>query len=589
MAKKTAKGSKGSKALEKAQNHLFYGDNLTLLNQGVVEDESIDLVYLDPPFNSARDYNVLFQEKDGSKSAAQIKAFEDTWEWNTEAAAAYHAVVEEGGKVSEVMQAFKKMLGESDMLAYLAMMAPRLKRLYETLKDSGTLWLHCDPTASHYLKALLDAVFANGLYLNEIIWKRSSAHSDAKQGMKRCGKIHDTLLVYAKSPEYTWNTIYTDYTDEYLASEYKHVDKDGRYYKETDLTAAKPGGDVSYEWRVKRKLGTLEWGADLDDEWERKPKKNWEYFGVPPYENRYWAYKKENIKEFAKSGNLIHRKTGMPRLVQYADEMPGIPLQDLWDDIPPASGDESLGYPTQKPIALLERVIMASTNPGDTVLDAFCGCGTTIAAASKLDRKWVGMDITHLAINLIKSRLIEMYGKNVSFDVVGAPTTLEGAEELAHSDPYGFQWWAAGLVGARGIDKKKGADKGIDGRMYIHDGTGAGKTHQIILSVKAGQLQATYVRDLAGVVQREKADIGVMISFETPTKKMYTEAASHGFYTSAWGTHPKIQLLTIEDLLNGADISRPQTAGINKTFKTAKKVGTGKSKDKKHVDQETLF
>ncbi|MBA2684141.1 MAG: restriction endonuclease [Gemmatimonadaceae bacterium] len=553
-------------------NLLYYGDNIDVLRRHV-KDESVDLVYLDPPFNSARSYNVLFKEQDGARASAQIKAFEDTWRWDASASVSYHEIVEAGGQVSEVMQAFRRIVGDSDMLAYLAMMAPRLVELRRALKHSGSLYLHCDPTASHYLKLLLDAVFGPERLLNEITWKRSHAHSDTAQGMKRCGKIRDILLLYTKSEQYTWNTLYTPYSDWHLESEYRHTGIDGRRFKETDLSAAKPGGDVEYDWRVKRcNADGVRWVADLDEEW-RSPRKDYQYLAVRPYVGRYWAYSKDNLVQMAKDGRLIHRETGMPRLMQFADEMPGIPLQDLWDDIDPinAKARERLGYPTQKPEALLDRIIMTSSNVGDLVLDPFCGCGTAIASAQRLERNWVGIDVTHLAINLIKSRLKDAHGEAAQFRVVGEPTTLADAEELARTDPYQFQWWALGLVGARPAEQKKGADKGIDGRLYFHDGTAAGKTKSLIISVKAGHVTVSQVRDLVGVLQREKAEIGVLISFEEPTKPMRTEAASAGLYDSPWGRHPRMQLLTVGELLEGKGIDYPRTAGTNQTFKQAPK------------------
>ena len=401
---------------------------------------------------------MLFAEKDGTRSASQFKAFEDTWEWNQAAAETYEEIVERGGRVSDVMQAFRRFLGTNDMLAYLTMMAPRLVELHRVLKPSGTLYLHCDPTASHYLKLLLDAIFGPQRILNEITWKRSSAHSDTKQGMRRCGKIRDTLLLYTKSDDYTWNTIYTLYTEEYLESEYRHIAIDGRRYKETDLTAARPGGDTEYDWRVKRKRDSSErWQPDLEEEF-KVPKPDYEYSAIRPYHGRYWAYSRKNMEEFTRSGQLIHRKTGMPRLMQFSDSMPGIPLQDLWDDIPPESGGNDLGYPTQKPMALLERIILSSSNEGDTVLDPFCGCGTTIAVAQVLNRNWIGIDITHLAIGLIKSRLRDHFGDGVSqtYQVVGEPVSVPDAKELAKEDPYQFQWWALGLVSAAlGTEKRQ--------------------------------------------------------------------------------------------------------------------------------------
>jgi len=327
-------------------NHLYYGDNLEVLREHV-NDETVDLIYLDPPFNSKANYNVLFKSPEGTQSQAQIEAFEDTWHWNDSAERAFDEVMASGnGEAAELLRSMRMFLKENDMMAYLTMMAIRLLKLHCVLKPTGILFLHCDPNASHYLKLILDSIFGVKRFLNEISWKRSSAHSDSKQGMKRCGRIHDIIFIYSKTEEYTWNTLYTPYTPEYLESEYRHVAPDDRRYKETDLTAAKPGGDVEYEWRVKRSLAPgARWEADLSDEY-KTPKDDYAYKFVVPYDGRYWGYSKTNLIGFAKSGHLIHRKTGMPRLVQYADDMPGIALQDLWDDIPPVAGNQDLGYQT---------------------------------------------------------------------------------------------------------------------------------------------------------------------------------------------------------------------------------------------------
>lgn len=377
----------------------------------------------------------------------------------------------------------------------------------------------------------------------EIIWQRSTAHSDTKQGMKQPGRIHDVLLFYTRSNEWTWNPVYLPYTQEYIESHYSNIEPGtGRRFRKGDLTANKPGGDTSYEWN-----------------------------GVRPYKGRYWAYSKEKMEAFAATGRLIYTKTGMPEYKRYLDEMPGVPLQDIWADIPPVNSQavERLGYPTQKPEALLERIIQASSNLGDTVLDPFCGCGTAVSTAQRLGRRWIGIDITHLAISLIKARLKGAYGEEVTYRVIGEPTTIEDAEVLAESDPYQFQWWALGLVGARPVEQKKGADKGIDGRLYFHEGDG--KTKQIILSVKAGKVGRDQVHSLGGVRVREKAEMGVLISSERPTKPMREEAASAGFYESPWGKHPRIQLLTVGELLEGKRIDYPQTAGVNRTYKQAPK------------------
>lgn len=544
-------------------NRLYYGDNLDVLRRHV-DDESVDLVYLDPPFNSNASYNVLFAEHDGTKAASQIKAFEDTWEWDESAARAYEEIVEDGGRVSQAMQAFRTLLGDSDMLAYLAMMAPRLVELHRALKPTGSIYLHCDPTASHYLKMLMDAVFGPTHFRTEIVWKRSSAHSDTKQGRRQHGRIHDVLLFYTKGDEWKWTPIYTPYDSEYVEQFYRHKDLDGRRYRLGDLTG--PGGAA-------------------------KGNPSYKVMGV----TRYWRYSKEKMNELIAAGRIVQTRPGaVPQYKRYLDEMAGVPLQDVWTDLRPigAQAAERLGYPTQKPESLLERIIRSSSEEGNVVLDAFCGCGTTIAAAQKLNRRWIGIDITHLAITLIKTRLDDIYREHqaaanirTTYRVVGEPVSVPDAEKLAVDDPYQFQWWALGLVGARPVEQKKGADKGIDGRIYFHEGPG--KTKQIILSVKAGKLHATYVRDLRGVLEREKAEIGVLISLDEPTGPMRKEAASAGFYTSPWGKHPRLQILTVADLLGGKAINRPP-AQTSTTFKRAPKDTTAKEQPQRlrSVDEQ---
>src|ERR1041385_908762 len=526
-----------------SHNVLYYGDNLEVLRR-YVKDETVDLVYLDPPFNSQQDYNVLFASKDGRQAAAQIQAFEDTWGWDEAAAKQYEETVEGGGKVSEVLQALRLFLGTSDMLAYLTMMAPRLTELHRALKSTGVLYLHCDPTASHYLKLLLDAVFGPEQFRSEIIWKRTSAHSSAN----RFGPIHDTILFYSKGRDHKWNKLYTPHDPEYVEAFYRHVDADGRRYRLSDLTAAGVRhGSSGKPWH----------GIDVTAK------------------GNHWKFTIENLEELDKAGRIYWPKKegGVPAYKRYLDEVKGVQLQDVWTDIAPigAQAAERLGYPTQKPEALLERIIAASSDPGDVVLDPFCGCGTTIAAAEKLQRNWIGIDITFLAIALIKSRLETAYGGAAEYTVIGEPTTVEDAKVLAESEPYQFQAWALGLVGARptgGI--KKGADKGIDGRLYFH--VGDDTTRQIIISVKAGALPANYVRDLRGVIEREKAEAGVLISFEEPTKAMRAEAASAGFFDSPWGKFPRMQLRTVAELLDGKGIDYPRTAGVNVTLKAAPRV-----------------
>ena len=523
-------------------NSLYYGDNLDILRR-YVQDESADLIYLDPPFNSNQTYNILFQEKDGSQSASQIKAFGDTWHWDETAARSYEETVEAGGQVSEAMQAFRKLLGTNDMLAYMSMMAPRLLELRRVLKPTGSLYLHCDSTASHYLKLLLDSIFGTVYFRNEVIWKRTSAHNDPK----RYGRNTDTLFYFSKDEKWTWNKQFTKHDEDYLAR-FRHTDEDGRIWTDDNLTAkGLSGGGYEYEYKGVKSL---------------------------------WRCPKETMKRLDKEGRLHFTSRGGIRIKRYLEETEGVPLQALWDDISPinSQSQERLGYPTQKPVALLERIIQASSNEGDVVLDPFCGCGTTIAAAQKLGRRWIGIDITQLAISLIRYRLGDSFGKDCRFEVIGEPTSLPDATALAEQDPYQFQWWALGLVRARPADEKKGADRGIDGRLYFHDEGKGGKTKQIIFSVKAGKVTVSHIRDLVGVISREKAELGAFLSLEPPTSPMRREAASAGFYESPWGKHPRIQLLTIEDLLGGKSIDYPQATDV--TFKKAQRVSYNPSEQK---------
>ena len=524
-------------------NLLYYGDNLDILRR-YVKDESVDLIYLDPPFKSNQDYNVLFKERNGSQSAAQIHAFEDTWQWDESAALAYKEIVEAGGKVSQAMQAFRTYLGANDMLAYLAMMAPRLVELRRVLKPTGSIYLHCDPTASHYLKILMDAVFGPQRFVNEIVWKRSDAHSDAKQGATHLGRIHDVILFYTRTDTATFNVIHLPLPESTVKNWYRNIEPlTGRLFNKADVTG--PGGAAKgnphYEWK-----------------------------GV----TRYWRYSKERMSQLDAAGKLVYSKSGMPYEKRYLDESKGVPVQDWWGDIDMLRGitvgGERLGYPTQKPEALLERLIKVSSKVGDTVLDPFGGCGTAVIAAQRLDRRWIGIDITHLAITLMKKRLYDTFGKDAQFQVIGEPTDVAGAEALAKQDPYQFQWWALGLVDARPAEGKKGADKGIDGRIYFHDEQDEGKTKQVILSVKAGHTGVAHVHELRGVIEREQAAIGVLISMQEPTGPMRTEAADAGFYHSpGWNMDcPRIQLRTIAELLAGKGLDVPPQQA---TFKEAPK------------------
>jgi site-specific DNA-methyltransferase (adenine-specific) len=528
-------------------NLLYYGDNLDVLRRHI-KDDTVDLVYLDPPFKSNQDYNVLFAEKDGTRSASQFKAFEDTWEWNQAAAAMYEEIVESGGRVSSVLQSFRRFLGTNDLLAYLTMMAPRLVELHRVLKSTGSLFLHCDQTASHYLKLLLDAIFGPDNFRNEIVWKRKAGRGETNSAAIRFGVTTDTLLFYAKSHATRFNRQYRESNPDYIESKFTHFTPDGRRYRLDNITSPSYRYNLIYEYKGYQ----------------------------PPAKG--WAVSRERMEQMEAEGRLYLPPDKAKRIQRkrFLDELAGETVDSLWDDIPPinSQAQERLGYPTQKPEALLERVIMASTNEGMTVLDPFCGCGTAAAVAQRLKRNWIGIDITHLAIGLIKSRLRDAFGDEISkaYSVIGEPVSEQDASELAKEDPYQFQWWALGLVGARPIEQKKGSDQGIDGRLYFHDEPEGGKTKQIILSVKSGRVNVSFVRDLRGVIEREKAEIGVLLALEEPTRPMMSEAASAGFYRSPWGNHPRLQILTIAEILNGKGIDYPHPSNV--TFKRAPKAET---------------
>jgi len=527
-----------------AANTLYYGDNLDILRR-YVADESVDLVYLDPPFNSNANYNVLFKEHSGEQAASQIRAFEDTWTWSMEAELALEAMIVEGGQVSVAMQSFRKLLGTSNMMAYLSMMAPRLVELRRVLKPTGSIYLHCDPTASHYLKLLMDAVFGAERFRNEVVWKRSFGHGDSRKNM---GRSHDVLLYYTKSNTYTLNRFFHAHDQKYLDTFFRFTDERG-VYKRENLNSPSPRPNLTYPYK----------GYD------------------PP--EMGWRVNLERMQQLDAEGRLYFppKKAGRIKKKVYLHELEGQPMTDMWSDIQGLSAPdrERLGYPTQKPLALLERIVLASSNEGDVVLDPFCGCGTAIDAAQKLGRRWIGIDVTYLAIALIRRRLRDAYGESIddAYEVIGEPASVSDAKVLAAADPYQFQWWALDQVHARGVERKKGADKGIDGRIYFHEGDSS-DVKQIIISVKAGHTHRAHVHELRGVVDREEAVIGVLISMQDTTKPMREEAATAGFYTSPWGKHPRLQLLTVEELLAGNGIDCPPLRHVSQTFKKAPKTKT---------------
>jgi len=529
-------------------NRLYFGDNLKWLSdRKEFPDASVDLVYLDPPFNSNADYNVLFHEPSGSVSQAQFHAFTDTWSW-ADAAETYHAFIDNCPNVAvvELMEAFHSFLRNSPMMAYLAMMAPRLVELHRVLKESGSLYLHCDPTASSYLRLLLDGIFEAENLRNEVIWKRTIAKGLTS---KRLPRNHDIILSYQKTNDAFWNEdeIFQPYDetnlDEKTAGKYCHRDENGRLYRLDSLINPNPN----------------------------RPNLTYEFLGV----TRVWRWTRDRMQKAYEAGLVVQTKPGtVPQGKRYLDEQRGRPLDDVWADISPLNSQaiERLGYPTQKPLALLERIITLATNPGDVVLDPFCGCGTSIHAAQKLGRQWIGIDITYLAINLIKRRLKDAFGEEIEYEEKGQPTDFAGAKQLAENDKFQFQHWALSLIGARPLKEGegKGADRGVDGLLYFYETErkdlinrikedapvlrkDAAYREKIIVQVKGGGVGRSDVATLVGDVNNQKAAGGVLVTLDKPSKQMRTEAADAGRYSSKlWHDkdYPRIQILTVEGLLN---------------------------------------
>ncbi len=549
-------------------NKLYYGDNLAVLREQIA-DESVDLVYLDPPFNSKATYNVLFRAPSGEKSRAQIEAFDDTWHWNDQAEEAYWQVLNgPSADAAKMLRAMREFLGENDMMAYLTMMAVRLIELHRVLKTTGSLYLHCDPTASHFLRILLDATFGKTNFRSEIIWKRTSAHS----GAKRWGPVHDTIFFYAKSDDNVWNPVYETYDKSYVEDFYRHKDDQG-VFRLSDLTGAgRRAGESGQPWR----------GVD------------------PAPKDRHWAIPLVMLTRMGLNGELDRMTTqekldfldeegliywpkegGVPQVKRYLEQQPGMTIQDVITDIKPVSthAKERLGYPTQKPVALLERIVSASSNEGDVVLDPFCGCGTTVHAAQKLGRKWTGIDVTHLAVALVERRVREAFGTRAAFTTYGVPKDLAGARALAEKDKFEFERWAVTLIpDAQPYKSKGGGDKGVDGILYFK--LGKKQSGKAVISVKGGKtIKPSEIRDLKGTMEREKAAMGLFLTLAEPSRQMIAEAASAGFVDLTTGlgvkTFPKIQILTIEGLMNG---ERPSLPVIDSTvYKRAAKVDTSES------------
>lgn len=529
-----------------SKNQLYFGDNLEVLRQ-YIADESVDLVYLDPPFNSNRNYSVIFNRHGvtDDDAAAQIEAFEDTWHWTPATDEQYSNFIEHGpGAVVDALGAFRSMLGENDAMAYLVNMAPRLVQLRRVLKPTGSLYLHCDPTMSHYLKILLDAIFGAERFVNEIIWKRTNAHSSAK----KYAPIHDVILYYSATKKPTWMSPRTDYDPAYLDKYYRFDDGDGRLYWRADVTGS--GVRTGLSGQVWRGIDPASFG-------------------------RHWSTTPDDLDRLDAKGRIYWPSGGrrIPQYKRYRDELKGVAVPDIWDDIdkinPKAA--ERLGYPTQKPLALLARILEASTNPGDVVLDPFCGCGTTVDAAQKIGRRWIGIDITYISIDLIVKRLQHTYGDPIvnTFTVTGIPHDVAAARAMFDDSAFEFERWAVTLVGAQPNQKQVG-DKGIDGvGRFVLDGKGG--VGKILVSVKGGKmLNPSMVRDLAGTVQTQKAAMGILVSL-TPATKGVQDAIDHGgtwIHPANGQSFPVLQHITVQELLKG---KRPQLPTMLRPYIEAKR------------------
>ena len=535
-------------------NTLYYGDNLDILRRKV-RDETVDLCYIDPPFNSKRNYFQIYNNI-GKDDQAQAQAFVDTWTWNEWAMAGFQEIITnfEGRytrQTIELMKGLKAVLGDNGLLAYLISMAQRANEIQRVLKPTGSFYLHCDPTCSHYLKLILDGIFCGrgGDFRGEIIWKRKSGRGEADKKSKEFGQQHDVILFYSKTNDNKFSALYNmDAAQDYIDKRFKYLDGDGRRYRKSPLTSPSYRANLRYEYK-----------------------------GYQPPE-KGWAVSREVMEQMEQSGRLIFPDDKTKRIERkaYLDEYKGQPVQSIWSDIhfinPMAS--ERLGYPTQKPEALLERIIQASSHEGDTVLDAYCGCGTTVAVAQRLRRNWIGIDITYQSIAVILKRLEDQFGAEVLVSVTldGIPRDMESARALAHKKDdrvrKEFEKWAV-LTYSKNratLHEKKGADKGVDGIAYFV--TGHDTTERVIFQVKSGGVSSRDIRDLRGVLEREQAALAVFITLEDSTKPMRDEALAAGVYRHELLNRdvPRIQIVTVQEIIeDGRRIDLPLSVEVLKS------------------------
>ena len=524
-------------------NRLYYGDCLTIMSEW--PSNYVDLIYLDPPFNSNRQYNSIYKDETGRLLPDQVEAFCDMWELDAESERVIRTMpvlMRENGiedSVAEFWKLWMRALRDTQprLLAYLSYMAQRLLIMRRILKPTGSLYLHCDPTASHYIKALMDAIFGHQNFRNEIIWRRYGVHNDAGQGSKNYGRVHDILLMYTRSDSATWNQGYMPLDEKYVEKGYRNVDpKTGKRFTTTPLTG--PGG-------AEKGNPVYEWNGHV----------------------RAWRYSRETMERLHGEGRIYYSKTGYPRRMLYLEESKGVPVQDVWTDIPPVLGSEGMGYATQKPMALLERIISTSSNPGDVVLDPFCGCATTMEAAHKLDRQWVGIDIAIHAIRRVASlRLNERLGlvEGQDFTVEGVPRTLEGAQDLWNRDKYHFQKWAVEQVDGF-VTTKRSADGGIDGRLYFavpH----AQDLQSMVIEVKGGaSVNIRDLRALKGVLDYDNALMAGLIVLhplgQTQARNFQRFMGEAGALEILGIEYPRMQILTVGEILEGQRFKTPTVSG----------------------------
>ena len=538
-------------------NRLFYGDNLDVLRRKIAS-ASVDLCYIDPPFNSKRNYFQIYNNQ-GGEDRAQAQAFVDTWSWGDEAdeGLAYILDIERlrgnadgvrwTEQTVELIRGLDKVLGRGSLLAYLVHMTLRIVEIHRVLKPTGSFYLHCDPTASHYLKLVLDAVFCGqgGDFRNEIIWKRKAGRGETNNEAVRFGVSHDIILFYVKSRETTLKRQYRANSAAYLESKFTHYDEDGRRFRLDNLTSPSYRPNLIYEYKGYQ----------------------------PPAKG--WAVSRERMEAMDAEGRIHFPKAKDMRLQRkrFFDELEGETVDTLWDDIPPinSQAQERLGYPTQKPEALLERIIRASSNEGDVVLDAYCGCGTTVAVAQRLGRRWIGIDVTYQSIALILKRFEDTYKERwpeieAGILLDGVPRDLASAMALANRKDdktrKEFEKWAV-LTYSRNqarINEKKGADGGVDGVAYfLKDRNENGKA---IFQVKSRPGTRADLATLNSDRLREKADFGFLICTgppDAPTRAMRDEIQAAGKYQNPllMREDDRLQVVLLPELFQGKRLDLP--------------------------------